>query len=208
MKTSFLCLIYVNPIVPERIGMPTPKILLEGDQRLGAFPDRHVGDSDERLVVGWREWAGLPLLGIARVKAKMDTGARTSALHANSIDPFDLKGALWVRFDVTGETEHAPWHEAPVADRRQVRSSNGGTELRFVIATDLLLAGRVWPIELTLTNRERMDLPMLIGREALAGRLLVDAEKSWLWGRPGWRSPQPPVGRSAARRRRGVGERR
>lgn len=167
--------------------MPLPKILLNGDRRLAGFPAELEPLSDAAAIVGWREWASLPGLAIARVKAKIDTGARTSALHANSIEPFDRNGRPWVRFDVTGEAENVPWHEAEVADRRSVRSSNGETELRFVIATDLALAARRWPIEITLTNRERMDLPMLIGREALAGRVLVDAEKSWLWGRPVWR---------------------
>lgn len=164
--------------------MPLPKILLVGDERLSAFPAYPDEQGDARLVVGWREWAGLPSLGIALVKAKIDTGARTSALHANLIEPFEAAGTEWVRFDVSGEAENVPWHEAPVADRRSVRSSNGETELRFVIRTELALAGRSWPVEITLTNRERMELPMLIGREALAGRMLVDAERSWLCGRP------------------------
>jgi hypothetical protein len=168
--------------------MPLPKILLISDRRLAAFPELATDAGDNVLIVGWREWAGLPGLGIARVKAKIDTGARTSALHANSIEPFKVRGALWVRFDVTGEAENVPWHEAKVADRRNVRSSNGETELRFVISTELLLAGRIWPAEITLTNREKMDLPMLIGREALSGRVLVDAARSWLWGRPDWRA--------------------
>jgi hypothetical protein len=176
--------------VRDGAKVPHPKILLEGDARLAAFSDRGDDDGDFPVVVGWREWAGLPDLGIARVKGKMDTGARTSALHANSIHAFEADGAPWVRFDVTGESEHVPWHEAEVADRRLVRSSNGETELRFVIRTSLLLAGRTWKVELTLTNRERMDLPMLIGREAMAERVLVDAARSWLWGQPDWRSPR------------------
>jgi hypothetical protein len=164
--------------------MPLPKILLTGDARLAAFSATRLNSGDEPPVVGWREWAGLPLLGIARAMAKIDTGARTSALHANSIEFFETGGQAWVRFDVTGEAETMPWHEAPVTDQRLVRSSNGEAELRSVIRTDLFLAGRTWPIELTLTNRERMELPMLIGREALAGRVLVDAGKSWLSGEP------------------------
>ena len=186
--------------------MPLPKVLLVGDERLSAFPECPDRDGNARVVVGWREWAGLPALGIARVKAKIDTGARTSALHANSIESFEADGAEWVRFDVTGEAENVPWHEAPVADRRSVRSSNGETELRYVIRTELLLGGHSWPVEITLTNRERMELPMLIGREALAGRILVDAEKSWLCGRPLWRSLQPR--RSPGAKRTLLGDRR
>jgi hypothetical protein len=187
--------------------MSTPKLLLNGDPRLSAFPDRLARERADIIVVGWREWAGLPRLGIARVKAKLDTGARTSALHANSIVAFEAAGTNWVRFDVTGEAETAPWHEAPVFDRRLVRSSNGEAELRFVIRTELLLAGQAWPIELTLTNRERMELPMLIGREAMAGRVLVDAAKSWLWGRPVWRAPRARFTADGPRRKRPVGER-
>src|SRR5690606_9136743 len=123
----------------------------------------------DQLVVGWREWVSLPQLGIGRIEAKVDTGARTSALHANSIETFSARGAPWVRFDVTGEAETMPWHEAEVAGRRSVRSSNGESEMRFVVCTSLLVAGRSRPLEITLTNRDRMELPMLVGREALAG---------------------------------------
>ena len=170
--------------------MRAPKILLDGDRRLAAFtqPEPCAGTPQ---IVGWREWVALPGLGIARVKAKMDTGARSSALHANSIEPFEHDGAPRVRFDLMGEAENTPWHDAPVADRRLVRSSNGETELRYVIRTALAVAGQTWTVDITLTNRERMDLPMLIGREALAGRALVDPERSWLCGRPMWRSLDP-----------------
>lgn len=182
--------------------MPLPKILLNGDERLAAFPTLDISRQDGPIVVGWREWAGLPQLGIARAMAKIDTGARTSALHANFIQPFEADGAPWVRFDVTGEAETMPWHETRIADQRLVRSSNGETELRNVIRTNLFLAGQVWPIELTLTNRERMELPMLIGREALAGRVLVDAQKSWLSGEPRLR-PRRILSSSASSRRSG-----
>ena len=170
--------------------MRAPKILLKGDRRLAAFTEPE-GDGTAIQVVGWREWVALPELGIARVKAKMDTGARSSALHANSIEPYEHDGTACVRFDVMGEAESVPWHEAPVSDRRMVRSSNGETELRYVIRTALSIAGQTWPVDITLTNRERMDLPMLIGREALAGRALVDPQRSWLCGRPHWRSLEP-----------------
>lgn len=167
--------------------MRAPKILLDGDRRLAAFRSSSALD-EHAQVVGWREWVSLPDLGIARITAKIDTGARTSSLHAGSIEPFEADGALWARFDVMGESEAVPWHEAPVSDRRVVRSSNGEAELRYVIRTSLAIAGKSWPIEITLTNRERMELPMLIGREALAGRALVDPERSWLCGRPHWRT--------------------
>jgi hypothetical protein len=187
--------------------MIPPKILLDGDIRLAAFAADARPDSGGRLVVGWREWASLPELGIARVEAKIDTGARTSALHVNSVEAFERRGVAWVRFDVTGESESVPWHEAPVADRRSVRSSNGEAELRYVIRTGLALGGRSWPVEITLTNRERMELPMLVGREALAGRVLVDAEKSWLCGRPQWRAVRLRPTRPARKRGLRPGER-
>lgn len=177
--------------------MLAPKILLDGDSRLAAFPEYSNGIEGGRLVVGWREWAGLPGLGIARVQAKIDTGARTSSLHANSIEVLERDGVEMVRFDVVGEGENAPWHEASVADRRQVRSSNGEAELRFVIRTDLSLGGRVWTVEITLTNRERMEAPMLIGREALASHVVVDPSESWFLGRPDWRSLRPRPRRKA-----------
>lgn len=180
--------------------MPIPKILLNGDRRLAAFPLDPGVLEDDSVVVGWREWAGLPGLGIARIKAKVDTGARTSALHVNSIETFEKGRTTFVRFDVTGESETMPWHEAAATDRRLVKSSNGETELRFVIRTELRLAGRTWPVDISLTNRERMDLPMLIGREAIAGQMLVDAGRSWLWGRPVWRTR--PAARSRVRRLR------
>ncbi len=186
--------------------MRLPKILLTGDERLAAFPAL-AAEGDQPAVVGWREWAGLPGLGIGRIEAKIDTGARTSALHANSIETFEAEGILSVRFDVTGEAENAPWHEARVADRRWVRSSNGEAELRFVIRSELQLAGQEWLAEITLTNRERMELPMLIGREALAGRVLVDAEKSWAWGKPLRRAPPKRRSPRSASRVDGQGER-
>ena len=181
--------------------MRLPKIILDGDERLVAFPPEAPTARDPLMVVGWREWAGLPDLGIAGVEAKIDTGARTSALHADSIEAQEADGRASVRFRVTGEAETVPRHEAVVADRRWVRSSNGETELRFVIRTDLVLAGLRWPVEITLTNRECMELPMLIGREALAGRVLVDAQKSWLCGRPVWRDA-PRRSKPAARKQR------
>ena len=187
--------------------MPLTKILLAGDGRLRAFADPPMARETEPVVVGWREWASLPGLGIARIQAKVDTGARTSALHADSIERFEQAGESWVRFDVTGEVEAVPWHEAPVADRRTIRSSNGEAELRFVIRTQLELAGQSWPVEITLTNRERMELPMLIGREALAGRALVDSAQSWLWGRPNWRKLRSRRSAEAGPRRLSSGDR-
>ena len=166
--------------------MRLPKILLDGDPRLDAVHWR-VGESEgAHAIVGWREWVGLPDLGIARLRAKVDTGARTSALHAIRLKPFERDGKTWVAFHVEGErrSKGKPQHEAQVVDQRMVKSSNGTMEMRYVISTALMLAGRRWPIEITLTDRSDMELPMLVGRSAMEGRLLVDPERSYLWHRP------------------------
>lgn len=180
--------------------MPAPKILRLGDPHLDGFAERGLATRDGLPLVGWREWVGLPELGIVRIAAKVDTGAKTSALHANSLQPFTRNGAAFVRFDVTGEDADAPWHELPVLGRRSVRSSNGESEMRYVVGTRLKVGADVWTIDLTLTNRERMEMPMLIGREALAGRVLVDAGKSWLSGAPARRprttAPRKRTGRT------------
>ncbi len=133
--------------------------------------------------MGWREWVALPDLGISEVKAKVDTGARSSALHAFDIRPFLANGTQKVRFKVhpfqrneidTVETE------AEVFDRREVRNSGGKAELRYAILTSIELAGQRWSIELTLTNRDVMGFRMLLGRQAVRGRFFVDPGKSYL----------------------------
>jgi ribosomal protein S6--L-glutamate ligase len=134
------------------------------------------------FIVGFEEWAGLPLLGLPSLKAKVDTGARTSALHARVIEPFEEGGVRMVRFKVQ-PVPRRPRIEidciAPVVDRRSVTSSNGEAELRFVIATDLEIGAERWPIEITLTNRAAMSYRMLIGRQALLPGMLVDPKASF-----------------------------
>jgi hypothetical protein len=136
-----------------------------------------------KALLGWREWAALPELGIHCIKAKVDTGARTSALHTFRVVRFERDGRSWVRFWVhpLQRSESAVMVcEAPVADRRLVRDSGGHEELRYVILTELALGGERWPIEVTLTDRDSMGFRMLIGRTAIRGRYKVDPGASYL----------------------------
>lgn len=141
----------------------------------------------DRVVVGWREWVSLPGAGLPWVKAKIDTGARSSAIHAWGVEEHEVDGESRVRFSVR------PWQrsdedvvemELPVLDRREVRSSNGLSEERYAVALDVVLAGRAISTVMTLSNRDEMGFRLLIGREALAQGFLVDSAASYLGGRP------------------------
>lgn len=138
--------------------------------------------SASRLIVGWQEWVALPELGLPALKAKIDTGAKTSALHTHFIEPYGNGRRLKVRFAVRPSPESSDLEiaaSADVVDRREVISSNGAPELRYVIMTTLRIGGREWPIEVTLTNRERMAYRMLIGRQAIRSDMLVDCGASF-----------------------------
>ncbi len=138
-------------------------------------------------MIGWREWVGLPDLGIQRIKAKVDTGARSSSLHAYDVEEFDRGGETFVRFKVhpvQRDYSTVVRARAKVLEYRSIRSSSGRASLRPVIIADIALLGAVWPVELTLANRDEMGFRMLLGREAFRGRFLVDAGRSYYGGKP------------------------
>jgi len=151
----------------------------------------------EPIALGWREWVALPNWDVAHMKAKVDTGARTSSLHAFGLEWFDRDGSPWVRFEVhpwQRSTADSVIAEAPVVATRDVKSSSGDIEHRPVVHTSVVLAGRAVTAEVTLTRRDEMGFRMLIGREALRHRFVVDPGVSYLGGRPD---------RSVRRRNRG-----
>lgn len=134
-------------------------------------------------LIGWREWVALPNLGIAKIKAKIDTGARTSALHAFSLKPFTENGISKIRFDIhplQHDTENIVTCVAEVIDKRLVTDSGGHEEERYVIITPITIAGQTWPIEITLTERETMLFRMLLGRSALRKRYLINPSRSFV----------------------------
>jgi hypothetical protein len=133
-------------------------------------------------VIGWREWVALPALGIPRVKAKIDTGARSSSLHAYGLDEFERDGRAMLRFRVHPLQRSASLTitcEAELLEWRKVRSSSGVEELRPVILTDAELLGQRWRIELTLSRRDAMGFRMLLGRQAVRRRFIVDPGSSF-----------------------------
>ncbi|MBV0914105.1 30S ribosomal protein S6--L-glutamate ligase [Anianabacter salinae] len=133
-------------------------------------------DLDQTFRLGWEEWVALPKLGLPALKAKVDTGARTSALHASDIEPFGPAARPRIRFAVhpiPGQYDLAIPCSAPIVDRREVISSNGEAEYRYVIETQVQMGERQWPIEVTLTDRGSMAYRMLLGRQALAEDMVV-----------------------------------
>lgn len=140
---------------------------------------------ENKLIVGSEEWIGLPSLHIPAIKVRVDSGAKTSALHALNIHPFTRNQDTWVSFDVypiQGNGKKVIHCEAPVVDKRVIKSSTGNRESRYIIKTPLSIGDYAWDIEISLTNRDSMGYRMLFGREAMVGRLLVDPESSFKLG--------------------------
>ncbi|MGW8483847.1 ATP-dependent zinc protease family protein [Microbacterium sp. NPDC055903] len=143
-------------------------------------------DSHSNTLTGWREWVSLPDAGVDWIKAKIDTGARTSSLHAFEIEEFEREGEAWVRFRVKPwqeSPEDATVVECPVHDRRMVRSSSGHAQRRLVVLLAIRLVDRLIVSEVTLSNRDEMGFRMLIGRQALRQGFVVDPARSFLGGR-------------------------
>lgn len=143
-------------------------------------------ESKKVITLGWREWVSLPELGVSRLKCKVDTGAKTSALHAFYVEPYDDNGKRRVRFglhpfqDSSKKVIHC---EAEVFDEREVSDSGGHKELRIVIRTPLIIGSDRFMADLTLTNRDTMKFRMLLGRRAMDARFIVDPSVSYLAGK-------------------------
>lgn len=138
-------------------------------------------------LLGWREWVSLPDLNIAQIKAKVDTGARSSALHAFAIEPYRKGGQRWVMFALHPKQKQADIFiecHAPILDRRMVTDSGGHKQRRYVIETQLLIGQTAITAELTLTNRDSMLFRMLLGRTAINRHFMIDPSASYLQGKP------------------------
>lgn len=136
--------------------------------------------------IGWKEWVSLPELGVEAIKCKVDTGAKTSALHAFFIEPFSENNVDFVRFGLHPMQKNTDIEiicNAPVHDQRVVADSGGHKEERYVIETSFKIGDETWTTEFTLTNRETMSFRMLLGRRAIKHRYLVDSGKSYLQGK-------------------------
>ena len=141
---------------------------------------------NDKNMIGWREWLSLPKLGIESVKAKIDTGARTSSLHANDIKFYTRSGCEYVKFSVHPLQKNDTYvieTSAKLLERRNIKDSGGKVTLRPVIETTLQLGHLAWVIELTLINRDEMGFRMLLGRHALKDQFLINPSKSFLIGK-------------------------
>ena len=143
-------------------------------------------EKKRKRAAGWREWVSLPSIGVGSIKAKLDTGARTSALHAFNIETYWSDGELWARFFVHPYQKNDAREiacDARIEDIRVVSNPGGRRQRRLVIRTDVRLGDETWPIDLSLTDRDEMGFRLLIGRTAMHGNLIVDPDHSYLLGK-------------------------
>jgi len=143
-------------------------------------------EKKRKRAAGWREWVSLPSIGVGSIKAKLDTGARTSALHAFNIETYWSNGELWARFFVHPYQKNDAREiacDARIEDIRIVSNPGGRRQRRLVIRTDVRLGDETWPIDLSLTDRDEMGFRLLIGRTAMHGNLIVDPDHSYLLGK-------------------------
>jgi hypothetical protein len=145
-----------------------------------------MADNQQLLTLGWREWAALPELGLTAIKVKVDSGAKTSALHAFYTEKYLLDSVDMVKFLIHPIQRNYDFQvecHAPVVDFREVSDSGGHKEMRYVIETNIVIGTGNWPIELTLTNRDTMRFRMLLGRRAMEARAIIDPGASYLNGK-------------------------
>lgn len=167
--------------MPDRSHFRLPRLGHNGIPKLVRHVVAKIRRKKALPVIGWREWVSLPELGLDGIKAKIDTGARSSALHAFNLRAFEAHGAPWMRFDVHPMQHGGPTvvAEAEVVEMRRVRNPGGRRELRPVIRTPVSLLGQTWVIDITLTPRWGMGFRMLLGRQALRHHFLVDPGRSF-----------------------------
>ena len=166
-KTHFLMELKLSKREDQAVGKPSPAI-------------------KSPQIIGWREHVGLPELGITSLNVKIDTGARTSALHAHVVKVSEVDGVSMVEFDLLNvEDKVGSRHVFPIFDKRAVKNTSGVPEERYVIKTLMVLGRRRWPIEITLADRTEMTHDMILGRIAVRRRnLFIDAGRSYLAGDP------------------------
>ncbi len=141
---------------------------------------------DGRMLIGCREWCALPTIDIPAIKVKIDTGARTSSLHAFGIKPISKKNKSWVGFyvfPIQGNKAIKIYCETPIVDERYVISSSGHREMRYIIDAELKLGFLTWKIELSLSNRDSLRFRMLLGREAFKNHVIIDPSRSFFQGK-------------------------
>jgi hypothetical protein len=139
------------------------------------------------MIIGWREYVSLPDLGVEQISAKIDSGARTSCLHAMNIEEFYKGDDLYVRFATQPKRKDTKFEvtcEAQVKEKRIVKSSNGTESKRYVIVTNVQMGNYKWPVEMTLTGRKKMTYKMLFGRTSMGVDFLINPTHSYLQGEP------------------------